>query len=95
MTVAICSYVTGVGRYIQRLDRRQGQMCISSSLYLTLRHVVTDLTTDDDITLNDGSPLLANNVWVRIYDYDTAGVIIRGVGGVTATMEMSESDKTW
>ena len=57
--------------------------------YLTLRHKVTD--GGSEILLNDNSPLLADNVLVRIYDYDTAGVMIRSVGGVTATIEYNST----
>lgn len=61
--------------------------------YSTIIHTVTNLTSGGSINLTDGSPLLAANVLVTIYDDDTAGVIIEETDTVTAVAELDEEGK--
>ena len=64
--------------------------CVYSNLVglSIVQHFVTD-TNNDTIPLTDGSPLLASNVLVQIYDNDIGGVIIRESNGITALAEMN------
>ena len=60
--------------------------------FVTLRHVVKNITSDEQIILSDGTPLIAANVLVHIYDDDIAGVVVRETNGVTATAEIRRGD---
>ena len=85
--------ISGISAWNNECHKRVTVFATSDGLqegdhYVTLGHNVTDLT-GNEIPLNDLSPMLASNVLVRIYDQDTAGVIIQGIGGVTATAEKS------
>lgn len=61
--------------------------------FVNIRHDVKHTNTEEDILLSDGSPLLAPNVLVQIYDNDIAGVIIEETNGITATAEIRDEDK--
>ena len=61
--------------------------------YVNIRHVVKNKTNDEDIKLTDGSPLLAANLLVLVYDDDIAGVVITETNGITATAEIDKADK--
>jgi hypothetical protein len=59
--------------------------------YVNIQHFVSR-TNGDPILLTDSSPLIAAHVLVKIYDDDIGGVIIRESNGITALMEMNETD---
>ena len=59
--------------------------------YVNIQHFVST-TNGTLILLTDKSVLLAANVLVQIYDDDIGGVIIRESNGITALMEMNETD---
>lgn len=61
--------------------------------YSTIFHTVTNSTTGDAINLTDGSPLLAGNVLVTIYDDDAAGIIIEETDSTTACAELDDEGK--
>jgi len=54
---------------------------------------VKNINNGDQIWLSDGSPLLARNLLVTIYDDDIGGVIIEETNGITVTAELDDSDK--
>ena len=60
--------------------------------FVTLRHVVKNITSDEQFILSDGTPLLAANVFVHIFDDDIAGVVVRETNGITATAEIHPDD---
>ena len=59
--------------------------------YVNIQHFVNS-KNGDPILLADNSVLVAENILVQIYDDDTGGVIIRESNGITALMEMNETD---
>jgi hypothetical protein len=59
--------------------------------YVNIQHFVS-ATNGTRILLKDKSVLLAANILVQIYDDDLGGVIIRESNGITALMEMNETD---
>jgi len=61
--------------------------------FVTIQHVVTNRSSGESIMLSDGSPLLAANLLVKIYDDDIAGVIIEETNAITATAEINDDDK--
>jgi hypothetical protein len=58
---------------------------------VNIQHVVNS-NNGDPILLADNGVLVAENILVQIYDDDTGGVIIRESNGITALMEMNETD---
>jgi hypothetical protein len=62
--------------------------------YSTIFHTITNSsTTGLAINLTDGSPLLAANVLVTIYDDDAAGIIIEETDSTTACAELDVEGK--
>ena len=59
--------------------------------YVNIQHFVSRID-GEAILLADNSTLMAANVLVQVYDDDIGGVIVRESNGITALMEMNETD---
>lgn len=62
--------------------------------HVAILHTIRDIRNGEDILIDDGSPLLVDNILVTIYDDDTPGVIVQETNGITATAEMDTDGRT-
>lgn len=66
---------------------------VEGNHYTTIIHNVQNRTNGEYIMLSDGTPLVATNILVTIYDDDAPGVIIEESQGVTSIAELDNSAK--